>query len=324
MLWFIGVAVVLLLIPTSILFCQNQKLKELNGTLSGQVEISEKHLSQSLIRAKTERTDELSKLRDLASEQGTDIQKIENDLSSIGADLEAVAQTTAKTKTVVHNHYTSDSTSPSKTKVPICEEDGRPIDVHEYTKRTETVNIQDSNGMRLADVSFSAAEKAPWRSKVYGLTYKVNNTIGRSGDDRVILYTELLVSNPEAQPGEVFRIEGIESRVLQAPEPDPEFDWWDPSLYLMAQLGMEVYDHLEFSASLSIGFSVWSYGDNWRFLGVSAGYDAFRNAFRASLIPVLYNVGGPLPIINDLWVGFDVGISHQADVSVGIVIGTRL
>lgn len=323
-LWIIGAVAILALIPIGILSYQNQKLKKENLSLTGTVDVTQKKLTDSLLRADTERTDELRKLRDLAKEQGSDIGKIERDLRSLGASLEAVAQTSAQTKTVVHNHYTSTSTTPSKTEVPTCPEDGRPIDVHGYTKRIETINLEDSNGMRVADVSFAAAEKTPWSSKIYGLRYKINNTIGRSQDGQIVLYTELLAENPEAQPGETFHIEGVESRVLQAPEPGPSFQWWDPALFLNAHLAIEVHPGLDFTAGLSLGFSIFSYGEDWRFLGITAGYDAFQNEFRASLIPALYNVGGPMPFLQDLWLGLDVSISHNADVGVGLVIGTTL
>ena len=92
----------------------------------------------------------------------------------------------------------------------------------------------------------------------------------------------------------------------------------------MAHLALEVHPGLEFSAGVSLGFSVWSYGDDWRFLGITAGYDAFQNEFRASLIPVLYNVGGPIPFLRDLWLFADVGVSHTGSVSVGIGLATTM
>jgi hypothetical protein len=322
-LWIIGAVLLLSLIPTGLLSYQNWKLKKEKISLAGQVTISEKRLSDSLLRADTERTDELSKLREQAEEHGSEVEKIERDLRSLGATLEAVAQTSAQTESVVHNHYSSTSTTQSKAEVPVCSEDGRPIDIHGYTKRVETVNLEDSNGMRVADISFAAAEKAPWTSKVYGLTYKINNTIGRSEGGQIVLYTELLAQNPEAQPGEIFRIEGIESRVLQAPEPGPQFSWWDPRIYLGTGLGVGVYPDIEFSASLNLGFSPFSY-DNLSVLGIFVGYDAFNNSFLATLHPVLYNVGAHIPLVSSIFLSVFIGIDHTSEVSVGMGVSTRL
>lgn len=323
-LWIGGVVIALALIPSAVLFYQNQVLKEQVARYAGDLDINHKALTKSLQRAETKIASTNEELSIFAEQNDINLAAVEEDLKSIGGRLEAVASTKAKTITVVHNHYPSDSTTPSEIEVPICKQDGRPIDVHGYTKRIETKELSDSNGMRVADVSFSAAQKRPWSSKVYGLNYNILNTIGRGEKGQFILSTELTVENPEAQPGKTFRIEGVESRVIQAPPPPPEFDWWSPALYLAAQLALEVHKEIDFSASISLGFSIFSYGRDWRFLGVSIGYDAFQNAFRASLIPALYNVGSPLPVLDDLWLGLDVGISHEANVSVGLVIGTRL
>lgn len=323
-IWIVAVAVILALIPAGVLFYQKQQLKIQLAEYAGQKNVDYQALTDSLQRAETKiaRTEE--ELAAFADQYGVDFDTILEDHRELGARVEAVGASEARTTTVVHNHYPSDSSNPSDIEVPTCEEDGRPIDVHGYTKRVETRRLEDSNGMVVADVSFSAARERPWSSRVYGVRYRILNTVGRGAGGQVILTTELTAENPEAQPGETFRIEGVESRVLQAPEPGPEFRWWDPAVYLLAQPALVVYDEVAFSASLSIGFSVFSYGENWRFLGITAGYDAFQNAFRASLVPVLYNVGGPLPFLSDLWIGLDVGISHESDVSVGLVIGTRL
>lgn len=323
-LWLGGVIILLSLIPLGILLYQNNKLKEQITQYAGQLDISHKALTKSLQRAETKLAKNNKELDIFAEQNGINIKAVQEDLDSLGGRLEAVASTEAKTVTVVHNNYLSDSTTNSKIEIPICKSDGRPIDIYSYTKRIETKELSDSNGMRIANVSFTAAEKRPWNSKTYGITYKILNTIGKGPNNQVILTTELTAENPEAQPGKIFRIKGVSSRVLQAPEPSPNFDWWNPSLYLMGQLALIVHEEIDFSASLSIGFSIWSYSDNWRFFGVSAGYDAFQRTFRASFIPVLYNIGGPLPLLTNLWVYADIGISHLGSVSIGFGLATSI
>lgn len=323
-LWIVLVVFILALIPTAVLFYQNKKLQDQVSLYAGELNISHEQLTKSLQRAETKIAKSNEELVTFAKSNEIDIETIERDLSSIDGRLEAVAVTKAKTTTVVHNHYPSDSVTPAEVEVPICKSDGRPIDVHGYTKRVETKALTNSTGMEVAKVSFSAARERPWSSKVYGIQYKILNTVGRGAGGQTILATELIAENSEVQPGEIFRIEGVESRVLQAPEPGPEFDWWDPSLYLIAQPALVVYNEVEFSVSISLGFSVWSYGSNWRFLGITAGYDAFQNAFRASFFPVLYNVGGPLPFLSDIWIGMDLSVDSRSSIGIGLIIGTRL
>jgi hypothetical protein len=319
-----GIVVLLSLIPAAVLFLQNRALKGQLQEYAGDQAVTNRALTESLQRAETRIARANIELEAFAEEHDIDLERIREDLESIGGRLEAIAETESATETVIVTNRPSDHSSQTNQEVPTCEENGRPIDTHGYTRTVETRELLDSNGMRIADVSFSAAQESPWSSKVYGIRYRILNTIGRRDDGRLILTTELIAENPEAQPGETFRIDGVESRVLQAPQPAPQFRWWDPSLYLIAQLSLIVYKEIDFSASISLGFSVFSYGNAWRFLGVSAGYDAFQNTFRASLIPFLYNVGDPLPFLSDLWLFPDIGIDHNGSVSIGFAIGTRL
>jgi hypothetical protein len=315
-----GIALVLGLIPSGILFYKLAKLESQNQQLSGQLDVRHKMLTDSLQRAETNRVSR-EELEDFAVESRLQIQKVRADLNSLGADLRAIASTKAGTTTVVHKHYPSDVSTPSGSEVPICEEDGRPIDVHGYTKRVETRHLEDSNGMRVADVSFEAAEEDPWTSRVHAIQYTINNAIGQNRDGTFILHTELLAES-EAQPGETFRIDGVESRMLQIPE-EVNFEWWDPALMLSVALGIAVHPDIDLAASLALQGMIMSYGD-WRFIGISVGFDAWNRSFFASFIPFMYNVGSPIPVLSDLWLGAYVGIDHRTNVSVGLVVGTRL
>jgi hypothetical protein len=322
--WIIGVVIILSLVPAGVLFWQNQNLERQVAQYAGELDIKHQSLSKSLQRAETKIAKSSNELSIFAKQNEVNIDAINKDLRKLNGRLEAISVTEAKTNTVIHTYSSSDTSRQTNTEVTICKEDGRPIDIHRYTETTETRELTDSNGMRVADVSFSAAEKRPWNSKVYGIKYKILNTIGRGSKGQLILSTELIAENPEAQPNKTFRIEGIESRTLQAPKPGPKFKVWDPALYLLMNLGVIAYKEVDFSASLGFGFSVFSYGPDWRFLGITVGYDAFQNAFRGSLVPFLYNIGSPLPLLSNLYLGLDIGLSSQLDISIGLIIGTRL
>ena len=316
----VGLVVALTLGSSAYLFWKIRTLEEENQRLLNQVTVNHENLTKSLQRAETSQVTQAD-LAAFAEEVGLDIQKLRGDLRSLGADLEAIASTKAKTTTIHHHHAPSDSSSSSEIEVPTCKEDGRPIDIHRYTERIESRELRDSSGMRIADVSFEAAEENPWSSTTWGISYTINNSVARTRDGSIVLHTELLAES-EAQPGEIFRIEGAESRVLQVPE-EVHFEWWNPQLYLTAQLGINAWPGIDLSASLAIGFSVMSYG-NWAFFGISAGFDGWNRSFFASFIPLMYNIGEPIPLLSDLEVGPHVGIDHNANVSVGITIGTRL
>jgi hypothetical protein len=323
-LFTVGITIIVCLIPICILFYNNYKLKEVISNNSKESNITYKKLNKSLQRAETKIILKEKELSDLTNRYKLDLEIIRTDLKSVGGELEAVGITEAGTTTIVYNNYSSDKTEPIESEVTICKEDGRPIDVHEYTRKIESKKLLDSNGIRVADVSFSASNKNPWSTKVHGLRYRILNTIGRGAQNKIILYTELQIENPEIQPEKVFRIEGIESRILQMPNSENEFNWWDPAIYLIAQLGLNVYNEINFSASLSLGLSIFSYGNDLRFLGITVGYDAFQNKFRVSFVPVLYNIGGPIPFLSDLYLGLDIGTSFTNDLSISFLISTKI
>lgn len=324
LIWVGGIVFILSLIPSGILFYQNYSLRKQNEVLANQTKISYKTVSDSIQRAESRLVSSQEELTKFAAKNNLDIEAIKRDVNSLGARLEAVAVTEAKTTTIIRNNYYSDETEPSQVQVPECPEDGRPIDIHGYTKNVETTNLTDSNGMRIADVSFTAAKNPPWSSKIYGIRYKILNTASRDRQGKLILYTELQASNEEAQPGRIFKVPGTSSELVEIPPSSPGWDWWNPYLYLTSNLSLGVWPNIEFSASFGIGFSIWSYRSMWRFLGITAGYDAYQNSFRASLIPVLVNIGDPLPFFSDLWIYLDVGIDTNSLLTVGLGISTAI
>jgi hypothetical protein len=310
-------------IPIALLSIQNCQLKDQNSHLVDDLIIGQKSLTDSLQRAESKIVTTQEDLSLFAEKNELDIEAIRADLHTLDATLAAVAVTEGGTTTIVKNYYKSTDSTPSDTEVPKCKEDGRPIDVWGHTQKVQSIDLEDSNGMKIAKTSFEAAKETPWSSKVYGIRYKVLNSVGRQRNGRLILHTELTAENPEAQPGETFRIKGISSEMLELPAPRTAFDWWDPFLYLIANIGVEVRPEVDLTASFALGFSIMSYGD-WRFVGITAGYDAYQNNLRASLIPVLYNLGSPIPFLSDLWVFLDLGWSPVEQVSVGFGIATTI
>jgi len=320
----VGLTALTFAFPVGYLLVQNHRLAKRLDEQFRQTEISGRKLTDSLLRSESKIANTMNDLRTFAEANKVDLKVVEDDLRSLRAQMETVTVTHSKTQTIIYKNQPSDSTTPQTTEVPSCPEDGRPIDIHGFTQEIQHSKITDSTGLNIADVSFNAAEKNPWGYRAYGIKYSILTTTGRTSGDRVIVSTELVAENPETQPGERFRITGVESVTIQAPLPSPRFRWWAPKLHLSAIIGPAVYPEIDLSLSLSLIFTVWAYGDNWRFLGVSTGYDTYPRSFRASLFPFLFNLGGVMPLISDLWIGLDIGISHEREVSVGIGIATTI
>jgi len=312
------------LIPAGLLFWQVYVLKGENAALASQLDITSTAITESLQRAETQLTKNSRDLESFAEQNHINLEKVKDDLNSLGARLEAVSTAVAKTATTQQSNQGSSSTSPNPdaSTVPVCPDSNDPIDVHGYTQEIQEYRLNNDDGMTIADVEFDASNDHPWSSSVYGVNYFINTTVGRMDDGRLVLHSELLTENPEVQPGEYFRVEGVVSKVVQLEEPT-EFQPWDPHLYLMAQFGVGVWPNIEFSASLALGFSVMTYGD-WSFIGIGAGFDGVNMSFIASFFPFSYNIGGPLPFLCDLHLFPFVSIDHRSEVAVGIGISTRL
>jgi len=283
-------------------------------------------LTETLQRASSSKVDSERELLSLAEDNQIDISLIQRDLRSLGAKLEAIAVTTTGTKTLQKTKRPSDESTPRPdlpTDPPVlCKEDGRPIDVHGYTLRSESIYLEDSLGMKVGKASFLANQATPWSTRTYGLQYKIVNAISKGPRDSLHLHTELFIENPEAHPGASFAIPGISSSLVQVKR-RPSFSWRDPRLTLGIGGGIGVHPTFQGTAQAYLGFSFLSYG-SFRFLALSGGFDFINNTAIFSLAPFSYNIGDPLPLLSDLWLSPAVGVDHTGEISVSILLGTTL
>ena len=83
----------------------------------------------------------------------------------------------------------------------------------------------------------------------------------------------------------------------------------------------------EFSAAVSVGVSGWGYGPTqndliWRFGRL--GMNATRDSLGVSVAPVLYNLGGPMPLFSNLWIGPQVDYDLWKGLGYGVFLGSVL
>jgi hypothetical protein len=62
----------------------------------------------------------------------------------------------------------------------------------------------------------------------------------------------------------------------------------------------------------------------WTFLSLNAGLNSNPGYFVLSLAPALYNIGLPLPLVSDLFIGPAIGIDYRANPYYILQIGTSL
>jgi hypothetical protein len=62
----------------------------------------------------------------------------------------------------------------------------------------------------------------------------------------------------------------------------------------------------------------------WTFISPNVGFDSSSRYLVLSLSPVLYNIGLPLPLVNDLFIGPAIGVDYRANPYYILQIGTSL
>lgn len=83
----------------------------------------------------------------------------------------------------------------------------------------------------------------------------------------------------------------------------------------------------KFYAAVSFGTSVWGYGRSendltWRFLRLSA--NVTRDSLGAGIAPVMVNVGDPLPVFSNLWIGPQYSFDNKYGMGLELVVGSVL
>lgn len=317
----LSISLIVSIVFFSLIYSRNVSLTRANQNLENQIGVAQREITNSIRRAET-KTASRSELQKFAEESRLDVQEIKEDLNKLGAALDAVASTIAQTKSINRENLPSSNTTPTQAEPERCPENNKLIDIHQYTKNRQHRQLNDENEMRVADVTFDASNENPWSYRVYGITYTINSALSEDRQGRMILHSELLAENSEVEPGRHFRIRSVESNLLQV-ENKPEFNLWDPAVYLSISSGINAWPEVEFSAAMNLNFSVMSYG-TWRFIGLGAGFDGVNNTFQASFFPFSYNIAEHMPVVTNIHLFPYISVNHRSTVGAGIGIGVRL
>ena len=146
-------------------------ISEENQKLRNEV-VQFKELTETLVRSSTNwatKEDLEDRLKDLLTKE--DFKALEGDLDGLGAKLKAVGKTVGSIKKKVSDLEDSDDEGPDNPNTEVCD-DGRLIDVHEYTKNPQIKEIKDIQDAPIAEVEFDASKEKPWKYEVYDREYE--------------------------------------------------------------------------------------------------------------------------------------------------------
>ena len=196
--------------------------------------------------------------------------------------------------------------------------------------------MTDSNSAPLASVTFDAAKDKPWSYDVFERKYRIVTAVGKQDNGQMTFHHTLDYTVP-GKSIENYKISLLTSEYLQVP-PSRKMFWWNPILdigpfvggtflkYAMWDMGRPD-SVLSVGADLGLSFS--SYGETrvdslWRFFRVGLGYDAERRSGRLSFTPVLFNLGNPMPLITNLWLGPYISADSAGGLGAGLGITLQL
>ena len=307
-------------------------ISEENQKLRSEV-VQFKELTETLVRSSTNwatKEDLENRLKSLLTKE--DFDALEGDLDSLDSKLKAVGKTVGSIRRKVSDLEKSDEEGPVNSNVETCD-DGRLIDVYEYTKNPQIKEIKDIQEAPVAKVEFDASQEKPWKYEVYDREYNLVTVVGKRDSGQLTFHHKLEYSVPGIDPDTFYNINIFSSDFIQVPLKNKMF-WFNPILDLNFFVGGRVYKFANgpgnpkdiFSVGADVGISLSSYGETeadslFRFLRIGVGYDAERRAAHFSLAPFLYNIGKPLPLLTNLYLAPQVGIDSSGGITVGLGIG---
>lgn len=325
-----GFAIVLLGMAAGGYFLK--RMYDENQRLMGEV-VQFKTLTETLVRSSTQwatKKDLEAALAGMLSKD--DLKAVRDDLDKLGASLTAVGRTVGAVRRKVSALEKSDHEGPPNDPVATCPGDGRPIDIHGYTRAPQIKELKDANEAPIAKAEFNAAEKKPWKYEIYKRKYSLATAVGRKDSGQMTFHHALEYEVP-GRSNKKFPVELESSKYLQVPRTRRMF-WWTPALDMGAFAGGRVHSITGdpggvFSFGADIGFSFSSYGRTkadslLRLFRMGAGYDAQRTTAHFSFAPIQANLGDPLPLLTNLWFWPYIGADTGGGIGIGLGMGLRL
>jgi len=162
-------------------------------------------------------------------------------------------------------------------------------------------------GWAMYSPNIQGAEK--WTTGTYPAKIHTKIAIGEN-EDRSDAYVEAYMTSDvfEGDKGKKFPIDISSVSWVEAPPQEKSF-MFNPRLSIGMNIGTEIYPTLE--------VSFFSYGKtkgdmDWRFLGL--GFGATGENRYLSLAPVEYNIGKPLPMMENLFFAPYIGMDEESQM----------
>ena len=316
---------------------QNNELAELkakNGELVGQLELKDgttRNMSSYASKKDIER---------LIKESGLDLKVIERDLKKLDSDLQGVQRLVVNSQGFSGTNLgstdsakgTNDDGTEVQPPMATCT-DGTTVtcpDDYGHLTNVRMYSLQEPFGDRqvpIGQVGFSAWKEKPWDVTVYPREYQVTNVVSVNDDGKTNMHSQVkITSNGESV------IVPIDNANYVEKYPTAKFRW-NPRLYFGLDAGFVPYNVATIQpgavGEVTPGAQVFLFthgrtklDTNWAFLGLGLGYATQNRALGFTLSPVHYNIGKPLPLIENLFLGPTVSLDTRGNL--GVLLGLKV
>lgn len=332
---FLGLGLIVAVLMCLYLACSlvsiNKSLKEAQSMISSS-EIKMKQMEDSIIRSQSVLVTS-SQMEKYLSDLG--LETVKEDLAALKTKINSVNVVFVKSSGFTGRNIPSTGQKPSgKPEVPPvlpCIDNGENKlvcinpDKFGYLNKEQELSLNEpfpNTAVPFGSTSFKAWEEKPWNLTVFPRSYIVKNVISEKEDGTTAVHNKFEIE----VNGKNYPIEINSSTTFQEPK-ESEF-WFNPKLYLSMGVGAVINNEIRAEVVPDLEISLFSYGENkkrseWSLLSFGVGAHTQELSPVVTVSPVNYNVGEPLPLLDNLFIGPTVGVDIQGNVSItgGVKVG---
>jgi len=257
-----------------------------------------------------------------------DLKAIQDNLSSLGAQITAANVVTANSQGQSGNNLPSSGTGPVNPKPPTavvvnCPNGGTVncpnTDPYGYQSKQQDFALNEDFAtlkVPFGTVSFSAWQQNPWSQNILPRTYNVTSVIGTDENQRVYVDNKMTVTSG----GKQYTIPITTAKTEQT-YPSAKWSFWNPQLFLGADanLSLTKFPAVQGEFVPNLTFGAISYGQfkttpDVSVLQVGAGYAAITKRPVLTIVPVAFNLHKVIPIIQNTYLAPTIQISTDGTV----------
>lgn len=293
--------------------------------------VAQKELQDNIVRSMAQWTTKAD-LEQFAKDNKINIDAIQKDLSSLNANLTAINVSVVKSSPQVANNLSSNSTVPNKNPDAVTVNcNGTSIecpnaDPFGYRKNQQILKLHeqfDNVQVPFGDVGFSAWQDKPWNINILPREYSASTILGTDENSRTYVYNKFSVT----VDGKAYDIK-INKSDLKQVYPSSKFSFFNPRLYLGLDGGVNLKT-ISGTAGPNLTVQMMSYGQylkqaDFSILQLGLGYDIGERKPTAVIVPVSYNIGQHLPLMDNLYTGPSIQLNTSGDFLVGLGVHVAL